>query len=259
MIPAIAPRQDRQCALCGVYESAMPDFQLHHWPPRSLGGTETVLLCAACHSKSEDGTHVVSFTGDWVYLLEGERIIQRRPRHYLNDIQIGNLLERLEQAPEDLLRIAAWFDKLPDDTVEPVALALLKLNTRNRQAIGSLLKVVKQRTPYGQVGEQFHKLSKMFDLGEREAYRIIEAVDFEQAHPELTSLSQVPLSVVLEAKKHANPAAVLETWEQLQESNGGGVRALRRALKEDDSVHQVQYHVVRCECGAVLNHARLDV
>ena len=238
----------------------IPEFNDHHYIPRSLGGTETIRICIECHNFSHDGRHaiIVRELDNLVHLVDTKAsgpafYVYTRPLVPMTDVAVQDLVNRLEQGRTEIGRLAAYFDKLPDDQMERVGKALIKLHESSWLAVGSWLSAVKRRIQYGQKGEQFPIIAREFQLGEREAYRYIEAADYVQAHPEtFATMSKAPVSIVLEAKKHDDPAAVVELWEAVvDERPGAGLKELRAALRGAD-VHQTQYcgHSVACpHCG----------
>lgn len=269
-IPALVPSQDRVCAICGASETYSPQGEPHHIIPRSLGGLNgpTLEICLSCHNRVDaTGEWHISVTDNrdgvsgWIYVLDQHNhIVCQRPREYLSADLTATMLGSIQAVPAELERYSHHFDRLPDYALEPIAQAVTGVHSATWGVIGRLLRVVKYRIPYGQKGEQFQRIAASFDLSDKRAYAYIEAVDFTQAHPELFPLArkvtELPLDVVLEAKKHNDPAAVLETYDALRaESPRAGVTALRRVLADRDDVHQVQYCQCECpKCGRLLNH-----
>lgn len=262
--PKLVPTQDRVCAICGASETYSPQGEPHHVIPRSVGGLNgpTLDLCFVCHNRIDaTGEWRVSLTDSrdgvtgWLYIIDQHgAIVLQRPREYLPDDLVATMLAEIEAVPEHLERLSYHFDRLPDYAIEPMVQAVSSIHTVTWPVMGRLLREIKRRIPYGSKGHEFEQVARQFDLSDRRAYHYIEAVDFAQDNPTFAVSSKVPVDVVLEAKKHDNPAAVLQEYEALRAENPrAGVTALRRALRDDPEIHQVQYH--QCpECGA--NHQR---
>jgi len=207
-LPAIAPNQDLTCALCGAKQTVGIDMQHHHYVPRSLGGTETLLLCVRCHGRTEgDAPWKVGVTSDYVFAVDhtGEVIIKRwfPPA----DFDEGLVVAEIEQGSERLTQLSRYFRYLSDEALDATAEALVRLSDSEWHASARWLQEKLLRWPYGDRNQRLTQLARQyFDIGHAMARRRIQALAIVEQHPELEAeLPNLPSpEVIIAADKYGD-------------------------------------------------------
>ena len=188
MIPALAPNQDATCGLCGAKQSYMPGHEGHHWIPRSLGGTETILLCVRCHNATEGSQPwKVGVTPDYVFALDHEdHVIVKRWRAPEGWDQAA-VLATIDNGTEALAALASQFRYLDQDGVEQVAEAIGRLSrVVHWRLVGELIEQVHLSSPYGSKSEAIAAVVTALGLKDvRSAYYYREALHAFEEHSAL--------------------------------------------------------------------------
>ena len=248
-LPAIAPDQDRTCAVCGIKQSAMPGHEEHHWIPRSLGGTETITLCVRCHEKTEGHQPwKVGVTPDYVFAQDagGKVIVKRwKPPAGFDQAQV---LAAIESGSEALASLATQFRYLDQDGVEQVAEALGRLGRVHWLAIARLVDVAHLSSPYGSKQQAITSVINALGLERRTAYYYREAMKVWDQHANVQSLHDLvsPGHLLTLAKAPDPEAAVALLTDRLAQDPAYSVADYRREVRA--GVTSLEPEPQLCEC-----------
>lgn len=253
---SISPRQDRFCAICGTYESVMPNPEEHHLVPRSLGGMGTELICVRCHNNTEGSTAwKVGHTDDYLFVLDnkGKMIVQRW--HPPARFDEGEVISILERFPPVLQQMAFMFKYCSDEGLVKIAASVGEIMKHNWYAVGTILGVMRLRMPYGDRAARFTAMAQQFDLERSQGYRLAAIAQSYDEHYELFRLSEKlpPPEVVQVVAKHPEPEAAFNLWLDQPESITAWKAQLRTG--QFDSV-KAEWCNCATACGYVRAHPK---
>ena len=229
-LPAIAPDQDRTCAVCGIKQSAMPGHEEHHLVARSLGGTETITLCVRCHNRTEGADPwQVRRSPDATRVYQGDTLLVER-YHPPQGWDQGEFVRRLEAAPDELEMAAAKFRFLDDDGLIAAGQALYRLHYTGWVVRARLFQTAVLRTPYGDKTRKLKELAAQFSIGGRQAWTEIDALGVLDAHPVVRLAAQVPSpDLLVMAARAPDTEKALELLVDRRAANPGYTRETYRA------------------------------
>lgn len=256
MLPSIAPRQDRSCALCGRAETVMPNPEAHHMIPRSLGGTETILLCVECHQMTEGSDPlIVGITDDYVFALRKNEVVVKRwlPRP---DFHEGLFIRQLQTTPHNLRQASTLFRFLSDEGLKTVAATMADLEDITWYCLAQLFREAILRSPYGSKKEKLESIAKEFGLKNRQAYKYIAALEVLEERPELgrsalNALLPSPDALLL-IKAYGDPEAAIALYvDRITENPSYSSASFRQELAQGntDSLQAPPQHHKCPLCG----------
>ena len=258
MIPAIAPNQDATCGLCGAKQSYMPGHEGHHWIPRSLGGTETILLCVRCHNATEGSQPWrIAVTPDGVYTMDHTGTIIATRYTPPPDFDEGAFVANLDAAAPDLERRASWFRWLSDDGLVAAGEALYRLHYTGWVVRARLFETAVSRSPYGTKSQKLKELAKLFSIGGSQAWNEVAALEVLDAHAEVVQHAGQVLSpdLLVLAGRQPDPEKALELLVDRRAANPHYSRiTYAQELKAGKTSDDAPPAMHECECG----HRHID-
>lgn len=214
--PALVPNQAEWCAICGRSSTQVPEFNDHHVLARSLGGTETIRICVACHNAihAAEDRFKLSVTWDRVYLLDHGKVIVDRPRHMPEGWSEGEFIQSLQNAPDALKQAAVRFRFLSDDGLVAAGAAMARVSTVAWELRAKLFQQALLRSPWGSKRAILLDVAKEFGIERAQAYREAQLIGWVEERPDVSSVLDdlPPTEVLLKIKDAPDPVAAAELW-----------------------------------------------
>ena len=254
MIPAIAPRQDLPCAICGT----LGDPDTHHVVHRSMGGADgpTLSLCRRCHDNAhpekQGSGWTLSLSDDVLYVLDGDTILVERPLTFPEGWDEGLFIAQLSQAPRQLQDLSAGFRFLSDEGIRAAAEALGELVQVGWVLRARLFRTALLRTPYGGKADKLREIARLFGLERSQAYKEARAIELAEKYEVVHDMDKLTPDAILLAETSGDPEAAMTLLLDRRVANPAySMSQFKEELKRDnlDSLNPTPAWCVCPTCG----------